>query len=57
MLQLFWFFFKVIAILVPQELSYFSDHHSEILRSDSIAFGSKPYKLTNFIELVVTTDK
>ena len=50
-------FFKVIAILVPQELSYFFDHHSEILHSNSIAFKTKPLKLTNSIELVVTIDK
>ena len=53
---LFFIFFKVIAILVPEESSYFSDHHSEISRPNSFAFGRKLQKLTDFIDMVVTTN-
>ncbi len=52
----FFIFFKVIAILVPEESSYFSDHHSEISRPNSFAFGRKLQKLTDFIDMVVTTN-
>ena len=52
----FFHFFKVIAILVPEESSYFSDHHSEISCPNSFAFGRKLQKLTDFIDMVVTTN-
>ena len=47
-------FSKSLRFLVPQESSYFSDHHSEISRPNSFSFGRKLQKLTDLIDMVVT---
>ena len=50
---MFFNFFKIIAILVPVELSNFSDYSSEISLSNSFAFGRNLENFDDFISLTV----
>ena len=51
----FFHFFQSYCDFGTIRIVYFSDHRSEISRPNSFAFGRKLQKLTDCIDMVVTT--
>ena len=49
------FFFQSYCNFGTLRSSYFSDHHSEISRHNSFAFERKLQKLTDFIDIYLST--